>query len=304
MSSRKQVTAQMMASRPNSILQVISPETKDLGEFTVRRTLPDSDRQRVGPFIFFDHMGPADFPPGSGVSVRPHPHIGIATITYLFDGVIVHRDSLGFEQPITRGAVNWMTAGKGIVHSERSPEDLVSSGSQLHGIQAWVALPEELEETEPRFEHYPQEQIPAVSMPGIQLTIIAGEAYGNRSPVQTSSETIYIEADMEAGAELDCPGNFDELAIYVVGGEVTVDGYVVPPGQMAILAENTSANIAANTSSKLMILGGATIAGDRILWWNFVSSSRDRLDQAKKDWLAGEFDDVPGESEFIPLPEI
>ena len=293
----------MADSGTDSIIQVIKPEAKDLGEFVVRRTLPDKERQRVGPFIFFDHMGPADFPPGSGVSVRPHPHIGIATITYLFDGVIIHRDSLGYVQPITGGAVNWMTAGRGIVHSERSPEDLVANGSHLHGIQAWVALPTELEETEPRFEHYPREDIPSVSLPGIQLTIIAGEAYGGRSPVRTSSETIYLEADMATGADFDSPDTFDELAVYVVSGDVTVDGHELPAGQMAVLRPRSSARIAARTPSKLMLLGGATLEGERILWWNFVSSSRDRLNKAKSDWRGKRFGNVPGETEFIPLPE-
>ena len=292
----------MAQSNPDSIALVIEPQTKNLGEFEVRRTLPDKARQRVGPFIFFDHMGPADFPPGAGVSVRPHPHIGIATITYLFDGVIVHRDSLGYTQPITGGAVNWMTAGKGIVHSERSPEDLLASGSHLHGIQAWVALPRELEETEPRFEHYPGEDIPSISLPGAELTIIAGEAFGGRSPVQTSSETIYVEVDMEEVGSLKTPDQFDELAVYTVFGDVAVDGFPVPSGHMAVLNSHTSASLSAKNRSKVMLLGGATLEGDRILWWNFVSSSRDRLNEAKKDWLDGRFDTVPGETEFIPLP--
>jgi redox-sensitive bicupin YhaK (pirin superfamily) len=248
-------------------------------------------------------MGPADFPPGTGINVRPHPHIGLATITYLFDGVIVHRDSLGYQQPITRGAVNWMTAGRGIVHSERSPENLLASGSHLHGIQAWVALPTELEESEPRFEHYPASDVPSVSLRGVNLKIIAGEAYGCRSPVRTSSETIYIEVDMEEGATLDTPGNADELAVYSVNGEITIDGYSVPPGNMAILNERTSATIVATVPSKVMLAGGASLEGERILWWNFVSSSRERLDQAKQDWLDRKFPEVPGESEFIPLPK-
>ncbi len=289
---------------PQCISQVIEPVTKDLGEFTVRRTLPDKSRQRVGPFIFFDHMGPAAFPPGSGVSVRPHPHIGIATITYLFDGIIVHKDSLGYDQPITRGAVNWMTAGRGVVHSERSPADLMANGSHLHGIQAWVALPIELEETDARFEHYPESEIPTVELPGVNLTIIAGEAYGACSPVKTSSETIYVEADLEQGATLETPGEFDELAVYCVTGGVTVDGYELQPGQMAVFEPHTSATIAAIVASKIMLPGGATLEGERILWWNFVSSSRERINQAKKDWLEKKFDEVPGETEFIPLPKI
>ena len=294
----------MSVVQPKSISLVIEPRTTNLGEFEVRRTLPHKQRQRVGPFIFFDHMGPTDFPPGAGVSVRPHPHIGLATITYLFDGVIVHRDSLGYHQPITRGAVNWMTAGRGIVHSERSPEDLVASGSHLHGIQAWVALPTELEESEPRFEHYPGSEVPSVALPGVNLAIITGEAYGSRSPVRTSSETIYVEVDMEEGAALDTPEDVDELAVYSVDGEITIDGYPVSPGNMAVLKERTSATIVAKVRSKVMLAGGASLEGERILWWNFVSSSRERLNQAKQDWLDKKFPEVPGETEFIPLPKI
>jgi redox-sensitive bicupin YhaK (pirin superfamily) len=288
---------------PDSITLLIEPDTKDLGEFSVSRSLPDKRRQRVGPFIFWDHMGPADFPPGSGVSVRPHPHIGLATITYLFDGVIVHRDSLGYEQPITSGAVNWMTAGKGIVHSERSPADLVESGSHLHGIQAWIALPEELEETEPRFEHYPADGIPVVELPGARLTVIAGRAWGQQSPVQTSSETLYVEIDLAERGKIETPDDIDEIAIYTISGTIAVDDFDLPPRRMAILKNRTSAEIIAKSDAKFMMLGGAILPGERILWWNFVSSSRDRLNKAKRDWLEKNFDDVPGETEFIPLPK-
>lgn len=293
----------MTGELPESVALVIRPATKNLGEFEVRRSLPDKSRQRVGPFIFWDHMGPADFPPGAGVSVRPHPHIGLATITYLFDGVIVHRDSLGYVQPITPGAVNWMTAGSGIVHSERSPEDLVASGSHLHGIQAWLALPIELEETEPRFEHYPADGIPQLALPGARVSIIAGEAYGGTSPVKTLSETIYAEISLNEAAELDTPDGVDEMAVYAVSGDMTIDGLMLPPGQMAVLSRRQVATIAAKSRAHLMLLGGATLGGDRHLWWNFVSSSRDRLDQARRDWREKKFADVPGETEFIPLPE-
>jgi len=248
-------------------------------------------------------MGPADFSPGAGVSVRPHPHIGLATITYLFDGVIVHRDSLGYVQPITPGAVNWMTAGRGIVHSERSPEDLVRTGSHLHGIQAWLALPTELEEIEPSFEHYPADGIPQVQLPGVRLAIIAGEAYGGRSPVRTLSETVYVEVNMEAAAELETPAEVDEVAVYAVSGRIAVDGHPLPAGEMAVLASRTTATIKAHTTARLMLLGGATLAGERHLWWNLVSSSRERLERARNDWRDKKFPEVPGETEFIPLPE-
>ncbi len=293
----------MTTGQSDKIEQLIEPHIKDLGEFEVRRTLPAVTRQRVGPFIFFDHMGPADFPPGSGVSVRPHPHIGIATVTYLFSGEIVHRDSLGYVQPITRNAVNWMTAGRGIVHSERSSPELMASGSHLHGIQAWVALPVEAEETAPRFEHYPQSEIPTISEPGVHIRLIAGSAFGQTSPVRTSSETLYVEVDLDDGAAIELPGAYDECAVYVVSGEVLVDGHAVPPGTMAVLTKNAQASLAARSEAKAMLLGGATLAGERAIWWNFVSSSKERMTQAKRDWLERRFDDVPDETDFIPLPK-
>jgi redox-sensitive bicupin YhaK (pirin superfamily) len=293
----------MNDSLPPSIERILVPAPKDLGEFTVRRTLPDRQRQRVGPFIFWDHMGPAEFPPGSGVSVRPHPHIGLATITYLFEGEIMHRDSLGYAQAITCGAVNWMTAGRGIVHSERSPEGLVETGSRLHGIQAWVALPTELEETEPRFEHYPADDIPGATLSGVNLTVIAGEAYGARSPVRTSSATLYVDARFEAGGALETPAGVDEVGIYPIDDGIEIDGHRVPGGQMAVLASGTTARITAANTARVMLLGGATLPGERIIWWNFVSSSRERLAEAKLDWREDRFAKVPGETEFIPLPD-
>lgn len=292
----------MKGDSPRSIERVIEPVLKNLGAFNVRRALPDKARQRVGPFIFWDHMGPADFPPGAGVSVRPHPHIGLATITYLFEGVIVHRDSLGYVQPITAGAVNWMTAGRGIVHSERSPPEMVAAGSQLHGIQAWVALPTELEEVEPRFEHTPAQDIPQLALPGARLKVIAGEAFGISSPVRSSSETVFVEVDLESDAILDAD-QYEELAVYAVSGEATVDGHALSEGQMAVLAAHSAVRLQAKTDAKLMLLGGAALAGNRIIWWNFVSSSPERLEQAKTKWLAGQFDGVEGDPEFIPLPK-
>jgi len=281
---------------------LLDPVTKDLGEFVVRRTLPATDRQRVGPFIFFDHMGPADFKPGSGVSVRPHPHIGLATITYLFAGKIMHRDSLGHAQAIEKGAINWMTAGRGIVHSERSPEELKQSGSHLHGIQAWVALPVELEETEPRFEHYPAEDVPDVNLDGVSLRVIVGQVFGAASPVRVSSETLYVEANLEAGADLLLPAGIDELAVYVVTGDIDIDDCPVTAGRMAVIEPGSNAVARARTTTKLMLLGGATLPGQRYLWWNFVSSSKERMEQAKKDWREKRFGEIPGETELMPLP--
>jgi len=281
---------------------LIEPATKDLGEFTVRRALPDKRRQRVGPFIFFDHMGPAEFAPGTGVNVRSHPHIGLATITYLFEGEILHRDSLGCVQAIRPGEINWMTAGKGIVHSEKVSPELLESGQLLHGLQTWVALPKEHEEDEPRFEHYAAAGIPSLVRDGVDIRIVIGSAYGETSPVKTASETLYVEAIFEPGASLDLPVT-QELAVYVVEGNIELGGRTVSAGVLAVLADGASATITAAGDAHVMICGGATLEGDRIVWWNFVASSRERLEQAKRDWRDGNFDNVPGETDFIPLPD-
>ena len=279
----------------------IQPKTRDLGEFTVRRALPDRRRQRVGPFIFFDHMGPATFPPGAGVNVRSHPHIGLATITFLFDGEILHRDNLGYVQPIQPGAVNWMTAGRGIVHSEKVTDDVLASGQFLHGIQTWVALPTEKEEIEPRFEHYPESKIPALERDGATITVIIGEAFGERSPVQTESETLYLEIKLAAGARIELPVT-EELGVYVVEGEVDMGGEVIGAGTLAVAENDASVALESANGAHVMICGGATLPGDRFIEWNFVSSSVERIEQAKADWVEKRFDEVPGETDFIPLP--
>jgi hypothetical protein len=286
----------------SGIALVIEPATKNLGEFTVGRLLPDERRQRVGPFIFFDHIGPAEFAPGSGVNVRSHPHIGLATVTYLFDGEMLHRDSLGFVQTIRAGAVNWMTAGKGIVHSEKVSEEILANGQKLHGIQVWVALPVERESIDPRFEHYPADDIPAVQLDGAKARVVIGSAYGASSPVQTESETLYIDLQINSGATIEAPRT-EELAVFVVDGDVSVAGQAIPAGFLAVLENDSNATIKANSRSHVMLCGGATLPGERILSWNFVSSSRERLQQAKTDWREGRFDPVPGESDFIPLPD-
>ena len=281
---------------------LIEPAAKDLGEFTVRRALPDKRRQRVGPFIFFDHMGPAEFSPGQGVNVRAHPHIGLATITYLFEGEILHRDSLGFVQPIRPGEINWMTAGKGIVHSEKVTPEVLASGQKLHGLQTWVALPVEHEEIDPRFEHYESSVIPKVSLDGAEITVVIGTAYGHTSPVQAASETLYVEAQLEAGASIDLPPA-QEIAVYVVDGTAEIGGQAVGAGILAVLKNGATAIVSAPGGAHIMIAGGDTLEGERIIWWNFVSSSRERLEKAKRDWQDGNFDEVPGEIDFIPLPE-
>lgn len=279
----------------------IQPKTRDLGEFSVRRALPDRRRQRVGPFIFFDHMGPATFPPGTGVNVRSHPHIGLATITYLFDGEILHRDSLGYVQPIRPGAVNWMTAGRGIVHSEKVTDETLASGQFLHGIQTWVALPAEREGIEPRFEHYPEARIPRVSRDGADITVIIGEAYGECSPVQTESETLYLECRLAPGAALTLPET-EELAVYVVDGEVRIGDDTVTAGSLAVTTPDAIVELRADVAAHAMVCGGASLDGERFIEWNFVSSSREKIERAKEDWTARRFDEVPGEEDFIPLP--
>ena len=290
-------------SKQRSVALVIEPREKDLGEFTVRRALPDKRRQRIGPFVFFDHMGPAEFPPGSGVNVRSHPHIGLATITYLFEGEILHRDSLGYVQAIQPGAVNWMTAGKGIVHSEKVTPEIFESGQKLHGIQTWVALPLESEEMDPGFQHYPVDSIPSTTIDGVDVTVIIGNAYGLSSPVVTESNTLYVEVNLDAGQSIDLPPA-EELGVYVVDGEVTIGDETISARTLAVVEGSDGGRLSATGTARLMLCGGDTLEGERHVWWNFVSSSRERLEQAKNDWRDGNFGDVPGEPDFIPLPEI
>jgi redox-sensitive bicupin YhaK (pirin superfamily) len=280
---------------------VIEPKEKDLGEFSVRRVLPASQRRMVGPFIFFDHMGPAEFPPGKGIQVRPHPHIGLATITYLFEGEIMHRDSLGFVQPIQAGAVNLMTAGKGIVHSERAGEDLHAT-SRLHGIQSWMALPDDQQEREPAFAHFPSDSLPMYQVEGVSVRVIVGDAYGHSSPVTTYSPMLYLDCRLSKGSELVLPDAYQELAAYVVSGEVRIDEHAYKSGVMAVACPGRPVRLTADGDSRVMVIGGDPV-GPRHIWWNFVSTSRDRIEAAKADWKAQRFDAVPDETEFIPLPD-
>lgn len=283
-----------------SVELVIEPQEKDLGEFKVRRVLPAPRKRMIGPFVFFDHMGPAEFPPGEGVQVRPHPHIGLATVTYLFEGQIMHRDSLGVVQSIEAGAVNLMTAGRGIVHSERAGDDLDTT-SKLHGIQSWMALPEDQEEVDPAFVHYPASTIPEVHVNNTTCRVIIGTAFGQTSPVEPASPTLYLELKMPAGAELALPDHHAELACYVVSGAIQIDSGAYTAGVMAIAHANRQLHLHATADSHIMVIGGQPL-GHRHLWWNFVSSSKERIEQAGEDWQANRFDPVPGEDEFIPLP--
>jgi redox-sensitive bicupin YhaK (pirin superfamily) len=289
------------ARQRGAIALLIEPRAADLGEFTVRRALPSRERRMVGPFVFFDHMGPAEFPPGKGIAVRPHPHIGIATITYLFEGEIMHRDSLGVVQPIQAGAVNLMLAGRGIVHSERAGADL-DQVSRLHGIQSWIALPVAEQECEPAFTHYPADRLPMLERGGARVRLIMGAAYGERSPVQTFSDTLYLDCELEAGAELALPGGVEELACYVAVGSVVVGDSALATGVMAVAGTGGSLALRAESDSRVMVIGGANI-GPRHLYWNFVSDSLARIERAKQDWRDGHFAGVPGDAEFIPLPD-
>jgi redox-sensitive bicupin YhaK (pirin superfamily) len=281
----------------------IKPHDRDLGGFSVRRLLPSAARRTVGPFVFFDHMGPADFAPGHGIDVRPHPHIGLATVTYLFEGAIEHRDSLGTVQKITAGDVNWMTAGRGIVHSERSPADLRRSGGRMQGLQTWVALPRELERCEPAFVHHPAASLPVIEMPGVAMRLIAGSAFGQTSPVAVASSMFYIAVEMEAGASFVLPDEYEERAVYLLSGEIGINDGRLDAASMAVLNASEPVTLRAHAPTRLMLLGGAPLDGERFLWWNFVASDRAAIDEASERWRQGGFDPVPGETEFIPLPE-
>jgi redox-sensitive bicupin YhaK (pirin superfamily) len=285
-----------------SILQVIPARQRDLGGFVVRRVLPFESRQMVGPFIFFDHMGPTNFALGQGIDVRPHPHIALATVTYLFSGSLEHRDSLGTVRVIRPGDVNWMTAGSGIAHSERTPHALRESGGQSHGIQSWVALPDGQEDVEPSFVHYPAADLPRRTRDGVELAVIAGEAFGLRSAVATLWPTLYVDARFADGAALEVAPEHSERAVYVAQGQLQIGDAVLTEGQMAVLEPDARPKLHARGATRAMLLGGERFPTPRYIWWNFVASSQARIEDAKRRWSNGEFAQVPGESEFIPLP--
>ncbi len=287
----------------NDIL-LLGGREHDLGGFHVRRLLPQLQRRSIGPFVFFDHMGPAHFPAGMGVDVRPHPHIGLATVTWLFEGVMRHRDTLGSVRDIEPGAVNWMTAGRGIAHSERTPLEARVEGAPLHGIQTWVALPLADEEAEPAFHHFGPEALPHIEGDGVRLTLVAGNAHGLRAPVPVFSPTLYLAGNLREGASFDLDDEHEERALYVVDGTVEIDGTRIDAQALAVLPAAGIARLKAIRDTRLVILGGAALDAPRHLWWNFVSSSRERIEQAKRDWVDGKFGLIPGDDqEFIPLPE-
>jgi redox-sensitive bicupin YhaK (pirin superfamily) len=286
-----------------AIEQVIVPRARDIGGFSVRRALPSIGRKMVGPFIFFDQMGPAEFLLGQGIDVRPHPHIGLSTVTYLFDGEIMHRDSLGTALPIRPGAVNLMTAGRGIVHSERTAPELRTAPQKLFGIQTWLALPKTHEEIAPDFVHHTADELPVIRGEGKRVRLIMGSAYGETSPVRFPHETLYAEAMLAPGAVLPFDAEMDERAIYVVSGEIDIAGDSFGAGQLLVFKPGDRISVLALSNARLMLIGGEPMDGPRHIWWNFVHSSKDRIDQAKAEWKTGRFDTVPGDAEeFIPLP--
>ena len=289
----------------NAIDTIIIPRARDLGGLEVRRALPSTQRQMVGPFIFFDQMGPADFVLGEGLDVRPHPHINLSTLTYLFDGEVLHRDSLGTEQIIRPGAVNLMTAGKGIVHSERMDDAYKSRGAELFGLQTWLALPEDKEEIDPAFYHHEKQALPIIEDGKAQARLVVGSAWGERAPVPTYSDTLFADVSLAPKGQIPIGAEHEERAIYTVTGTVRIGNEDFEPGQLLVLRPDEALTVKnpGPEQARFALLGGATMKGPRYIWWNFVSSRKERIEQAKEEWKKGRFDSVPGdEEEFIPLP--
>jgi redox-sensitive bicupin YhaK (pirin superfamily) len=289
----------------DDILLILAPVTHDLGGFKVHRTLPHKRRTMVGPFIFFDQMGPAHLSAGQGIDVRPHPHINLSTVTFLFSGAIMHRDSIGSRQRIEPGAVNLMTAGRGITHSERSPPDERAEGPHLSGIQTWLAMPKAKEEMAPAFEHTAEADLPVIDVDGTQVRLIMGEGWSAASPVTCHSPTLYASIVMPPGASLEIPADADERALYLLDGDATVGGTAIDRQKLVLLAPGHTPVVKTREGARLMLCGGAPMDGERHVWWNFVSSSRERINEAKRAWRSGEFALPPDDhDEFIPLPEI
>ena len=297
-----------MSQLSDSIEHIIIPRASDIGGFEVQRALPSRKRQMVGPFIFWDQMGPGEFLTDQGVDVRPHPHIGLSTVTYLFSGSLDHKDSLGYEQRILPGDVNVMTAGRGIVHSERTGQDVRRQPSNLYGIQSWLALPEKHEEDTPDFKHTGKADLPEIEYEGLKLRIIMGSLWGKTAPVKILTDTLYLDVQLETGATFELPVETEERAIYALGGNIEIGGSVYDPMQLLVLRPGEQVVVKALENNgmpvRLMVLGGAAMDGPRHIWWNFVSSHKDRIEQAKDDWRAGRFDKVAGDPEFIPLPDV
>ncbi|MBZ9995324.1 pirin family protein [Mesorhizobium sp. BH1-1-4] len=283
---------------------MVIPNAKDIGGFEVRRALPTAKRRLVGPFIFFDRMGPAILRAGQALDVRPHPHIGLSTVTYLFDGRIRHRDSLGTEMVIEPGDVNLMTAGRGIVHSERTPQELRGAPMSISGLQTWLALPDGKEEVAPVFENTAALRLPEIDAEGVSGRVVIGDFQGLRSPVRADSETLYADLRLKPGASVKIPADAEERAIYTLEGEVSISGDVFPAERMLVFKPGDEIVISSQAGAHFMLFGGASLGSKRYIWWNFVSSSKERIEQAKQEWKTGRFDIVPGDQqEFIPLPE-
>jgi redox-sensitive bicupin YhaK (pirin superfamily) len=294
----------MSALAPDAVEMVVVPQAKDIGGFGVRRALPAAKKRMVGPFVFLDHMGPADFSPCAGIDVRPHPHIGLATLTYLLEGALSHRDSLGSAQKITPGAVNLMTAGRGIVHSERSPQDFRASGGRMEGLQLWLGLPKRFEETEPGFEHHERDALPLLEGDGWRLRLVIGALHGLRAPVKTYATCFFADIALDQGAVYEFCGGHDERAFYLVSGAVEIDGVPFEAGRLIAIRPGARAAVRATAPSRLAALGGDAMDGPRFLWWNFVSSDRERIRAARADWESGKFKAVEGDPERIPAPEL
>ncbi len=295
---------------PDSIETIIVPRARDIGGFEVRRALPSGRRQMVGPFIFFDQAGPAEFLTGQGIDVRPHPHIGLGTVTYLYKGEFQHRDSLGTDQIILPGAINWMVAGHGVTHSERTSAQTRKGPHELFGIQTWVALPETDEDTAPSFEHNAKESLPLLAAEGKQVRVLLGHAYGERAPAKVFSDMFYVDAVLEPGARIPLPDDHEDRGLYVLSGSIDVAGETYEEGRMMVFRPGDAISVAAGPrGARLMLLGGATLNGPRLIWWNFVATSKERLEAAKADWArhgeaGARFPLPPGDTnEFIPLPE-
>jgi redox-sensitive bicupin YhaK (pirin superfamily) len=294
------------AASCDPIETIIVPRTSDIGGFSVRRALPSARRRMIGPFIFFDQMGPAELLVGGGIDVRPHPHIGLATVTYLFKGEMYHRDSLGTEIAIAPGALNWMSAGRGIVHSERERPERKQEARSLFGLQSWVALPHHLEESDPTFQHFGTEEQPEFADKGATVKLIAGSLYGHKAPVNTASEMFYADVTLEPGAKIPLDAGWEERGLYTVAGQIEIAGQSFDTAQLLVFKPGDHLVIENNSSNpaRFVVLGGEPMDGRRYIWWNFVSSSKERIEQAKEDWRQGRFDTVPGDAEeFISLPD-
>jgi redox-sensitive bicupin YhaK (pirin superfamily) len=298
------IDAEERANLEPALELVIPARERDLGGFVVRRVLPWRTLRELGPFTFLDHMGPRTLLPGAGIDVRPHPHIGLATLSYLFEGELMHRDSLGSEQIIRPGDVNWMIAGRGVVHSERSTPESRRAGARVHGVQIWAALAPEHEERAPSFEHHPQATIPRVTEPGITLDVIAGSAFGARAPASVLSPTLCVHGRLEARATLRLDAEHEERGVYVLEGSLVCEGSVVTAGQLAVIHRRALPHLTAREATRLLLLGGQKLPGTRSLYWNFVASSEERLERAKRDWREERFPVIPSDpNERIPLPE-